>query len=155
MRPLGQYSDDACSPPRACRYPTASRRQPIVPSTAVCSERSSRGRRTTTPLTRIAPAWQSIEWPLAHGGEGQHGGVRVPVGLAVFKTVAWAPARSWVGSTPIRLCHEFHYVPPTLRPSRHEDCWRVAAKEAPRHEDHEHRDQRPTHQGTSAARDPD
>ncbi len=31
------------------------------------------------------------------------GGGRVPVGLAVFKTVAWPPARSRVGSTPIHL----------------------------------------------------
>src|SRR5262249_35039924 len=36
----------------------------------------------------------------------RYGGVRVPVGLAVFKTVARPPARSWVGSTPIRLCPE-------------------------------------------------
>lgn len=33
-----------------------------------------------------------------------HGGVRVPVGLTVFKTVARSLERSRVGSTPIRLC---------------------------------------------------
>ena len=40
-------------------------------------------------------------------GATAYGGVRVPVGPAVFKTVARQPALSWVGSTPIRLCHCF------------------------------------------------